>query len=276
LANIPGTSPQVFIGLWLGSGVAFGVLMLFALRTAMGAKMGTAVVVVSLAWLAMCLGVNVFTYVSPLMFSPFLLFYALMYFGGTLGGEVRGFGNAFRQKQNFKRFLQNATVNPKDADAHLQLGLIYLERRQEAKAIEHFEKALAIDPNEVDANFEMGRIAREKGHLQTALNHFATVLGHDDRYRLSEIWREIGATYLEANMLDEAKDALEKFVDRRAADPEGLYYLGRVLKAKGDESRAREVLAEAVEAAQTSPDFRKRKQKQWSRLAEKELAGFIS
>ena len=72
-------------------------------------------------------------------------------------------------------------------------------------------------------------------------------------------------------MLKEAGDALEKYVDRRAVDPEGLYYLGRVMKAKGDNDRARDLFEEAVQAAKTSPYFRSRQLGQWSKLAQKEL-----
>jgi len=74
-------------------------------------------------------------------------------------------------------------------------------------------------------------LARSNGDLQNALDHFSIVLEQNDKHALSEIWREVGATYLAADMLDEARDALEKFVERRSADVEGLYYLGKVLKA---------------------------------------------
>jgi hypothetical protein len=264
-------SPMVYVALWVASGLLFGVFMVFGLRTAFGANYGVAIVVVLLAWLSISLGLLVFKYVSPLLFSPFLLFYAFMYLGGSIGGEVRGVGNAFRQRQNLKRFLHNATVNPKDADAHVQLGLIYLRRRQEAKALEHLERALEIDKCEVDANYEMGKLARTKGELQKALDHFSVVVEQDEKYSLSEIWREIGVTYHAAGMLDEAKNALEKFVDRRSGDPEGLYYLGKTLKARGDTEQAKEMFAECISYANASPDFRRSKIMQWSKLAKKEL-----
>jgi tetratricopeptide (TPR) repeat protein len=205
------------------------------------------------------------------MLSPFLLFWVVIYFGGFLGGEVRGFGNAFRQKQNFKRFLHNATINPKDADAHLQLGLIYQQRRQDAKALEHFTKALEIDPEEIDANFQLGKIARENGDLQGALNHFAIVLEQNDKYALNEIWREVGVTYLDAGMFNEAIDALEKYVDRRPVDPEGLYYFGRALKGQGENHRARQVFEQAVDSVNSSPPYRRREIQKWRKLAEKEI-----
>jgi tetratricopeptide (TPR) repeat protein len=257
--------------MWLASAIGFGALMVFALRTVFGANYAAAVAVVCISWLSISAGMYVFGFVSPWLFSPFLLFFGFMYFGGRLGGEVRGFGNAFRQKQNFKRFLHNATVNPKDADAHVQLALIYLQRRQAAKALEHLNRAVEIDKNEPDANYELGKLARTRGDLQEALNYFSVTLEQNDKYALSEIWREIGATYLAANMFAEAREALEKFVERRPVDAEGLYYLGKVLKAQGETDRAREMFERAVEAAQTSPDYRRREIRHWSKLAQKEI-----
>lgn len=263
--------PTVLFALWMASGALFGVFMIFAIRTVFGASYATALIAVALSWPAFSLSVYVFQYVSPWLLSPFILFYAFIYFGGYLGGEVRGFGNSFRQRQNLKRFLHNATVNPKDADAHVQLGLIYLERRQEARAIEHLTKALDIDKTEIDANYELGKIAREHSDLQKALDYFSVVVEQDDKFRLSEIWREIGATYLAAGMMDEAAEPLEKFVARRPVDPEGLYYLGKVLKARGENERANEMFTSAIESAKTSPYFRSRQLGRWSKLAEKEI-----
>ncbi len=263
--------PIVYLALWAASSLLFGLFMVFALRTVLGINYGLALLAVAIGWLAFTLAMYVFQYVSPWLLSPFILFWVFIYFGGYLGGEVRGFGNAFRQKQNFKRFLHNATVNPKDADAHVQLGLIYLQRRQDAKALDHFKKAIEIDPDEIDANYQLGKMARENGDLQHALNYFATVVGQDDKYSLNEIWREIGATYLDAGMFREATDALEKFVDRRPVDPEGLYYLGRALKGQGNNDRAREMFEQAVDSVNSSPHYRQREIAKWRKLAEKEI-----
>lgn len=196
---------------------------------------------------------------------------AVLYFGGFLSSEARGFGNAFRQRQNFKRFLHNATVNPRDADAHVQLALIYLQRKQDAKALEHLNKAFEIDPEEIDANYELGKLARRERCLQDALNHFSVVVEQNDKHALSEVWREIGATYLEAGMHKEALDALETFTARRPFDAEGLYYLGKVYKATGEHDKAREAFQQAVDAAQNSPDYRRHEIRHWGKLAQKEI-----
>lgn len=266
-----GAAPAAYLILWAGSSLLFGIFMIFALRTVFGANYGVAVLVVACSWLGLSLGMYVFQYVSPWLLSPFLLFWVVIYFGGFLGGEVRGFGNAMRQKQNLKRFLHNATVNPKDADAHVQLGLIYLQRRQDAKAIDHLRKALEIDADEIDANYEMGKIERRNGDLQKALDHFAIVVEQNDKHALSEVWREIGVTYFEAGILDQAFEALEKFTIRRSADVEGLYYFGKVLKAQGKADEARNVFEQVIESARTAPDFSRRGTTHWSKLARKEI-----
>jgi tetratricopeptide (TPR) repeat protein len=263
--------PSIYLLMWALSSLLFGVFMVFALRTVFGTNYGTALLVVSIAWLSFSLGMYVFKYISPWLFSPFLFIFALLYFGGFLKGQVSGLGGAMSDKRNFKRFLHNATVNPNDADARVQLGLIYLKRRQDEKALEYFKEAFEIDNEEIDANYELGKLARKNGELQEALNYFSTVVEQNDKHALSEIWREIGATYLEAGMLKEAEDALETFIERRPYDAEGLYYLGKILKEKGENEKALEKFKETIESVKTAAYYRRGELRKWSKLAQKEI-----
>lgn len=259
--------PNILLGMWLASSLWFGVLMIFALRTVFGAGWKSALATVCCSWLSISIGGRILNYISPYLFSPFLLFYAFLY----LRGEAGSLNNAFQQKQNFRRFLNSATVNPNDAEAHVQLGLLYNQRRQTAEALKHFEKAIEIEPQEIDANYELGKIARATGDLPTALRRFSIVAEQNDKYAASEIWREIGATYFAATGYAEAREFLEKFISRRPFDPEGLYLLGQTLKSQNKPDAASEMFRRCVEAVQTSPDFRRGIQRKWSKLAQKEL-----
>jgi Tfp pilus assembly protein PilF len=263
--------PQIYLGFWLASGLIFAILMIFAFRVVFGVSYAVAIFTAATSWLGFSVGMYVFKLVSPILFSPFILFYAYMYFGGTIKGEARGFGNSFRDRQNFKRNLQIATINPNDADSHVQLGIIYNQRRQTDKAFEHFTKAFEIDKNEPDANYELGKIARQRGELNKAIEYFSTVVAQNDKYTLSEIWREIGATYFAANMLAEARNALETFVERRPFDSEGLYHLGKILKIQGETGRANEMFEQAIESAKNAPTHRRQELRIWSKLAQKEI-----
>jgi len=65
--------PHIYLGLWVASGLVFGVLMVFGLRTVFGANFGVAILNVCLASLSFTLGMYVFRHVSPLLLSPFLI-----------------------------------------------------------------------------------------------------------------------------------------------------------------------------------------------------------
>lgn len=256
------------LGLWAASAICFGLLMALGLRMLFGVKYPKGLVLVAVAALSFSVQAKLFATVSPFLFSPFLLFYAFMMFRGGIGD----IGYSLRQRQNFRRSMEIATINPRDAGAHYQLGLIYQYRRQYGEAISRFEKAVQIANDETDAHFQLGRIAREQGRLQDAINYFSVVLEQDDKHTQSEIWREVGATYLAASMYAEAKDALSKFIDRRPYDPEGLYHYGKTLEQLGQREEAQEMFARCIEAVKTMPSYRYREQRKWDKLARDRLS----
>lgn len=261
-------SEKTALGLWVASAICFGLLMALALRMVFGINYSKGLVLVSVAALSFSVQAKLFATVSPYLFSPFLLFYAYMMFRGDIGD----IGFSLRQRQGFRRSMEAATINPRDASAHYQLGLIYQYRRQYAEARARFQKAVEIAHDETDAHFQLGRIAREQNRLQEAINHFSVVLEQDEKHSHSEIWREIGATYLAASMFAEAKDALAKFIDRRPYDPEGLYYYGKTLEQLEQRSEAREMFGRCIEAVKTMPSYRYREQRKWDKLARDRLS----
>ncbi len=262
-----GLSEKTALGLWVVSAICFGLLMALGLRMLFGINYTKSILLVSVGAISFSIQAKLFATVSPLLFSPCLLIYAYSMFRGGVGD----IGSSLRQRQGFRRSMEAATINPRDASAHYQLGLIYQYRRQYAEAISRFEKAIKIDNEETDAHFQLGRIAREQGRLQDAINHFSVVVEQDDKHAHSEIWREIGATYLAASMFTDAKEALEKFIDRRAFDPEGLYHYGKTLEQLEQRDEAREVFARCVEAVQTLPSYHYRQQRKWDKLAKEKL-----
>jgi tetratricopeptide (TPR) repeat protein len=253
------------LALWLLGNVCFGALMIFALRTVCGASFKHAAAVVCVAWISLRFDSWLFSIAT---FSPF---FTLIWGLPLLLGAVYGVRAAHVQRQSFRRQLESCTINERDAEAHYQLGLIYQQRRQFSEAAARFKRAAEIDPREPDANFELGRIARQEGRLQDAINHFNVVVTHSDKFRQSEVWREIGATYLAAGMLQDARQALEKYVERRQYDPEGLYYFGETLRNLGEAERAQETYKQCVQAVKTMPYYRRNEVSKWSRLAQAKL-----
>jgi tetratricopeptide (TPR) repeat protein len=262
-----GLGAKTALVLWSLSAVSFGLLMALAIRTLLGIGFKQGFIIVCLAAFSFSIQAKLFAAVSPYLFSPFLLFYAFSMFRGDIGD----IGFSLRQRQSFRRSMEAATINPRDAGAHYQLGLILQYRRQYAEAISRFERAVQIDKDETDAHFQLGRIAREQNRLQDAINHFAVALEQDDKHAHNEIWREVGATYLAASMFTEAGDALQTFVERRPYDPEGLYYYGKTLERLGEPQQALEVFERCVEAVKTMPYYRHGEQRKWHKLARERL-----
>jgi len=248
----------------------FAMLMFLVIRTVFGVVTGVAAGAVCLSWVPVAAAV---VFWEPLRFlfgwlaSPFFIFFAFYY----LRGEFANVGAGLRSRQNFRRMLEASAINPHDAEAQYQLGLIYQQRRSTTEAIQRFKNAVAIDPAETDAHFQLGRIAREQGRLRDALSHFQTVVDQDEKYSLSEILRELGAVYLASRQYEEARDELALYVERRPYDTEGLFYYGQALEGLGDSSAARVIYARAIESARTAPRYRRRYIAKWSRLAQKQL-----
>ncbi len=248
----------------------FAVLMFFAIRTVFGTENGVAAGAVCLSWIPLVAAVFLW---GPLRFvlgwlaSPFFLFYAFYF----LRGEFSNVGAGFRSRQHFSRMLEAAAINPHDAEAQYQLGLIHQQRRQYTEAIARFENAVKIDPKETDAHFQLGRIAREQGRLKDALTHFQAVVDLDEKHSQSEVLRELGAIYLTARQYEDARNELAVYIERWPYDTEGLFHYGQALEGLGETAHAREMYLRAIESDRTAPQYRRRYTARWSRLAQKQL-----
>jgi hypothetical protein len=265
LAGLLGGLPApVLIALLAAGGLGFACLMVVALQTACGADLGPALASVALSWLSFG-------------FQGFLLFLAspwLLYFGyRALQGEAVDILGGLGARRSLRRYLEASTLNPRDADAHYQLGLIHLQRRQLREAAERFRRAVEIDPREVDAEFQLARIARQEGRWEDAIRHLERVLAADPGHSSFEAWREAGAVYLSTGAFSHARTVLERFVENRPYDAEGLHRLGMAHKGLGDREKARELFERCVEAARTAPDHRQREVRPWRREAERERRG---
>ena len=102
--------------------------------------------------------------------SPFLLLLLLF----LLRDRIDEFIGATRSRQAFKQNLEAATLNPADASAHYQLGLIYQKRGEQ-------DAAEAVNTQEIAGNRSDGQCAEstdegdgagdQRAHAKAHLQH---------------------------------------------------------------------------------------------------------
>jgi Tfp pilus assembly protein PilF len=196
---------------------------------------------------------------SPILASPFLLLILFMLIRGYISGVLR----SQRARESFKQNLEAATLNPADASAHYNLGLIHQQRGEVEAARERFERAIQIDDEEVDAHYQLGRIALQQKRFADAVKNFEQVVARDPAHSQHEIWREVGATYIAADQFEDARDALERFLEQRPSDPEALYLMGRAHAGLGHRREAASSMQACIEAVKTAPAYKYRADKRW-------------
>ena len=250
--------------------------LVFAVGTVLGVRDVFRTSTIRAFGIALISGVGVF-FLGPLAWSlfsgvlgsPLLLFLLFMLLRGYFS-DIMG---THRAKAAFKQNLESATLNPADASAHYNLGLIHQSRGELDPARERFERALQIDDGEIDASYQLGRIARQQKRYADAIQNFEHVVMRDPAHSQYEIWREVAATYIAAGQFEDARNALEQFLEHRPSDPEGLYLMGRAHAGLGHKREANNLMQACIEAVKTAPAYKYRASKRWLNEAQQFIKG---
>lgn len=244
--------------------VASVIAVRSVLRVSIVRAIAVLVIALLLAMLIAPLWALLFT---PILASPFLLLMLFFLLRGYIGGVMR----TQRARESFRKNLEAATLNPADASAHYNLGLIHQQRGELEAARERFERAVQIDEDEIDAHYQLGRIARQQKRLTDAVRHFEQVVSRDRSHAQHEIWREVGATYIAADQYEDARNALEQFLEHRPSDPEALYLMGRAHAGLGHQREAASSMQACIDAVKTAPAYKYRADKRWLNEAQQFL-----
>ena len=143
-------------------------------------------------------------------------------------------------------FRQAAQLDPKLAEAFVDLGGVLIEKRDYAAAIPPLKRALELSPNSEGAHRLLGYALLAQGYATDAIPHLEKAQADD----------VLGIALLEAGKLQEASVVLHKALVKNPNDPDLLYYYGRVsgllskqvfdeLEARfPDSARAHEMMAQ--------------------------------
>ncbi len=196
--------------------------------------------------------------------SPFLVLLLLF----LLRDKIDDFMRNSRARQSFKQNLEAATLNPADASAHYNLGLLYQQRGDLPSAAASFQRAVEIDDQETDAHYQLGRILRETGNFSQAVMHFEKVVQQNPVHSHHEIWRETGLVYYSAGQYLDSLGMFDRFLAERSSDAQGHYWRGMTLHQLGRTQESLLEMKECIESVKTAPAYKYRTDRQWLHLAQ--------
>lgn len=122
-------------------------------------------------------------------------------------------------------------IDPDSSYLSRELATIFLQNKEEGKALEVLEELLAKHPDDTKGLILYGGIQQIRKQIDTAIRVYEKVIDIDPSQE--KIYSLLGGLYLERNQLDDAQRVLEKLVEKFPRSYAGYFLLGGSIQAKG-------------------------------------------
>ncbi len=122
-------------------------------------------------------------------------------------------------------------VDPKDAELHDDVALLYMGVGQMPQAVRHFEASVALKPDSAAAQFNLGTALAQAGRFDDATAAFRAALARRRDYALAH--NNLGQVLLAQGKTGEALTHLQEAVRLDAANPQALFGLAEAYAARG-------------------------------------------
>ena len=144
-----------------------------------------------------------------------------------------------------KDFQEAIEKNPRNLEAHFQLGEI-LTQREPDEAMKHFRQVLEVDPKRTDARLGLARCHRNLSELDQA-DAILEELSREESPTLLPVLIERGKLAMDRKTFPEAESFLRKALLLNSQSLEGNRTLARSLQLQGKDSQAEEVRKKVTE-----------------------------
>lgn len=202
----------------------------------------------------------------------------IIIFGGGIGalvyivaevvpdaGLLRGSFQAFPRRKRI-RYLEAAIGDNPSVGNFEELGDLYLEDGQFAKARANFDQAIARRTDSLDAYYRRGLAALAMNDFPAAVQDLEQVVRTDPRY---DYHRAAGLLAHALAQVGRQADAAERFADVTATSTlsETQYNYASFLASTGRPAEAREWAQRILAKKPTMPAYMRRKERPWFRKA---------
>jgi tetratricopeptide (TPR) repeat protein len=154
-------------------------------------------------------------------------------------------------------------ANPSNVTARRDLAAVLLERRRPAAARDLLREAIQRDPQSAELSYLLGCALLESGDAEGSLAPLVRAVEIDPKLRMGEPYLVAADALYKLDRLEEAEDALERYVSANSSSIEGWVRLARVRGRRKDPDGARKALAEALHTFQALPGYHRRRQFGW-------------
>ena len=135
-------------------------------------------------------------------------------------------------------------VDPKDAELHDDVALLYMGVGQMAPAVRHFEASVALKPDSAAARFNLGTALAQTGLLDQSVAAFRAALARRNDYALAH--GNLGQVLLAQGKTGDALKHLQEAVRLDAANPQALFGLAEAYAASGSFDLAIQTIDQAI------------------------------
>ncbi len=188
------------------------------------------------------LGAIVFFFLRPVLPDPWVLW------------STRGLIRSLKSQ---------IAANASNVTARRDLARIYIDRLRPGAALSLLDEARARHPDDAELLFLTGLARLRSGDAQGALDPLVRVVEIEPRLLYGEPFRVAAEALLKLGRLEEAEDALSRFVQINSSSVEGYTRLARVRHDRGDKAGASEAIEEALQTFKQMPGYLRRKQIGW-------------
>lgn len=135
-------------------------------------------------------------------------------------------------------------VDPKDAELHDDVALLYMGMGQMAPAVRHFEASVALKPDSAAARFNLGTALAQAGRLDDSVAAFRAALVRRPDYAVAH--GNLGQVMLAQGKLGDALKHLQEAVRLDGANPQALFGMAQAYAAVGSFDMAIEAIDRAL------------------------------
>jgi protein O-GlcNAc transferase len=156
------------------------------------------------------------------------------------GKALRDRGNGFLAQGKLEEaaasYREALAADPRDADAHLNLGFVLSEQHRYGPAQDALACSLAINPRQADAFYILGVMDQAQGNAPGAIENYSRAVECKADFEVA--YGPLGQLLIEAGQTDRARQVMEQAVGACPGVADFHANLGNLWAADGETERA--------------------------------------